>query len=85
MTAEEERAYVEGSRAAWLSMLRECLKQLGHDDTDAARVRWIAEREQTVAVLRTVCRTHGDNEWEDGCHLADVVDKHLYRHLESPE
>jgi hypothetical protein len=24
---------------------------------------------------------HGDNDWPDDLHLADVIDKHLARHL----
>lgn len=47
----------------------------------AAGAAWILEREATVAQLRQVCDDFGDNEWPDGLHLADVIEKHLARHL----
>jgi hypothetical protein len=31
--------------------------------------------------LRNLCRDFGDNDWDDDLHLADVVEKHLGRHL----
>jgi hypothetical protein len=40
------------------------------------------EREESVAMLRTVCTNFGDNDWPDDLHLADVIEKHLWRHLE---
>ena len=76
-----ERDYMRGQRAAWLSMLRKCLQELGADDPIAGQARWVLEREETVAMLRIVCEKHGDNEWDNELHLADVVDKHLDRHL----
>lgn len=79
-----ERDYVRGSRAAIVGMLRHCLRELGYDDSDGARVRWVIEREETVAALRRVCATHGDNDWPPDLHLADVIEKHLRRHLERP-
>jgi hypothetical protein len=73
--------YMRGSRAAWLTMLSECLSQLGYDDLEAQKCGWVKEREATVAMLRLICDDHGDNEWADDAHLADVVEKHLARHL----
>lgn len=81
---DQERSeidYIRGSRAAWLAMLGECLGQLGYDDPEVQRVKWVNERESTVAMLRMVCGDHGDNEWPDNLHLADVIEKHLARHL----
>ena len=77
-----ELDYSRGHRAAWLSMLQTCLRELGVDDSAVAHSRWVIEREQTVAMLRQVCERHGDNAWDHTLHLADVVDKHLARHLE---
>lgn len=54
-----------------------------HDPADG-QARWVSEREQAVAILRQVCEKHGDNEWDETLHLADVVEKHLWRHLEGP-
>lgn len=77
MTAREEVAYDQGSRMAWLVMLGQCLRHLGYEDAQVRKVAWVAEREAAVSVLRSVCREHGDNEWDDHLHLADVIDKHL--------
>ena len=76
-----ETDYISGSRAAWLSMLQTCLRELGVDDPAAGQARWVSEREQTVAMLRQVCERYGDNDWPDTLHLADVVDKHLGKYL----
>jgi len=81
MAEAKEQVWLEGNRAAWVAMLRLCLRELGHDDPDAGKARWVLEREAVVARLRIVCREHGDNEWEDNLHLADVIEKHLARHL----
>ena len=82
MDKKEELAYVEGSRMAWCSMLLTCLKNLGVDDLDAGKARWLVERVQTISILRRVCESHGDNDWDNDLHLADVVEKHLERYLE---
>jgi len=42
----------------------------------------VAEREAAVAALRSVCGDFGDNDWSSEVHLADVIEKHLGRHLE---
>lgn len=81
MDEEGELNYERGNRASWLSMLGECCRQLGYDDAEVQKVAWIKEREATVAALRSACEDHGDNEWPDNLHLADVVEKHLVRHL----
>lgn len=85
MTESEETAYEQGSRAAWGQMFRECLKALGYDGSDAERTRWMLEREAVVAALRGLCAEYGDNEWDEDEHLADVIEKHLTRHLNAPE
>lgn len=41
------------------------------------------ERDETIAMLRHVCEEHGDNDWPDNLHLADVIEKHLWRNLDS--
>ena len=77
-----EQDYITGSRAAWLAMLQTCLHNLDVDDVAAGQAQWVSEREQTVAMLRQVCEQHGDNDWAETLHLADVVDNHLMKHLE---
>lgn len=77
-----ELDYERGSRAAWSSMLAECLRHLGYDGTEGQRIAWISEREQAIAALRMVCDDWGDNDWPDDLHLADIIEKHLHDPLE---
>lgn len=79
----DETHYSQGSRAAWASMLAECLRQLGINDPEVRRMRWISEREAVVSQLRSICADYGDNDWPDDLHLGDVVSKHLANHLRS--
>ena len=76
-----EQAYEQGSRMAWRMVLQTALKHLGIDDAHAAGAEWAIEREEAIATLREVCRNHGDNDWPNDLNLADVIDKHLARHL----
>jgi hypothetical protein len=78
----DEGSYVRGSRAAWLAMLELCLHQLGIDDPEAGKVRWVSERARAILALRAICDNHGDNDWPDDLHLADAIEKHLGDHLE---
>lgn len=72
-----EQAYERGSRAAYLVILSECLRQLGYADPEVQKVAWIKEREAAIAALRSMCALHGDNDWSDNLHLADIINKHL--------
>ncbi len=90
-----EQAYEQGGRAAWQRLLGLALVELSafakkdteHSDAAAAvdRARLVAEREAAVAQLRMLCRDFGDNDWQPNEHLADVVDKHLGRHLHAAD
>lgn len=82
MPENDEVKYALGSRQAWITMLRYCLKNLGYDDQESKSVAWIVEREEAVAMLRRVCEERGDNDWPDDLNLADVIEKHLANHLE---
>jgi hypothetical protein len=79
-----ETAYVAGSRRAWLSMLQECMRQLGRDTPEFQQARLVAEREEAILALRLICEEHGDNDWLDDLHLADIIAKHLAPHLPEP-
>ena len=81
MNEKEEQIYIQGERAVWNSLLRECLKNLGYDSDEANSAKWVVEREAVVIQLRDVCETFGDNEWDESLYLADVVEKHLAKHL----
>ncbi len=77
-----EQSYIEGSRRAWLRMLQEAISQLG---TEGDAHRWIAERHEVVATLRRLCDVYGDNDWPDNLALQDVIEKHLWRHLDEDQ
>lgn len=78
-----EEGYVEGSTRAWLTVLSLALTNLGHAAPDSARL--VNERAEAISQLRSICRDHGDNDWEDNLHLSDIIEKHLARHLYSGE
>lgn len=84
-TSASEQMYIRGRRAAMVSVLAHVLRDLGYEDTEATRAKWVIEREQTVVALRDVCRDFGDNDWSPELNLADVVEKHLARHLQDEE
>lgn len=85
MTDSEETAYLQGQRAAWLSVLRKALHELGYDDAKVKAYGWIVEREEAVQKLRELCREHGDNEWPDDLYLADIIENHLADYLDTPD
>ena len=79
--AKIEDGYERDSKMAWLLMLGTVLRNLDRNTTEWNVARLPAEREMAVSVLRRVCTEHGDNDWSDNLHLADVIEKHLARHL----
>jgi hypothetical protein len=83
MNAKEEKAWLLGERAAWTGLLHQAMNYLGYIGPDFDKARWIAEREAAIAQLRSLCADFGDNEWEPDLNLADIIDKHLGRHLHS--
>lgn len=83
-TPDEELAYENGSRMAWLSMFRECLRHL-QGEPEARAMMWVSERTEAIAALRRVCGEYGDNDWDENLHLADIIEKHLGKHLDVEE
>ena len=80
--SERERYYIQGHRAAWRRLLGECLRELGYTiDTAVSVARFVGEREDAIAQLRTLCEEVGDNDWEESLLLGDIIEKHLARHL----
>lgn len=75
-----EEAWTAGHAAAWRYVLGLALSHLGDGAPDAARLA--RERAAAVAALRRVCAAHGDLDWDTDLHLADIIEKHLERHLE---
>ena len=80
--SDEDRQWTAGYRAAWTRILQEAVRALGYNSPEGSQAGWIAEREGAIAALRSVCGDHDDNEWSEDLHLADVIEKHLARHLE---
>lgn len=83
MTPDQESAYLRGERDVWLVLLRLAVQHLGPDVPETDDARWRIEREEAIAMLRQACEAAGDNDWTEDLHLADIVDKHLLRHLEA--
>jgi hypothetical protein len=83
MLTEDERdtAYTNGHQRAWLSMMNECIRQLGYEHAEVIQTRWIRERAELVLTLRAICEDFGDNDWPDDLNLADVMNKHLAKYL----
>lgn len=77
----DEQSYVQGERAIYKLLLQECLSGLNPSDLDWKRAELILEREEAIIQLRNLCREFGDNDWDENLRLADVIEKHLGRHL----
>ncbi len=75
---EHDRAYTEGSNAAWRQILALALNALPEGSAD----RWRLERADAIAALRSICEAYGDNDWPDNLHLGDIIEKHLRRYVE---
>lgn len=82
MTPKEEAAYERGERAGLLRALQDVTAALGYTSKRGKEASLIAEREQAIAALRDICLVHGDNDWPANLHLADIIEKHLGRHLD---
>lgn len=81
----DEKSYKQGSRMAWLTILKQCCRHLGYDDLSVQKSSWAIEREETVNALREVCRSFGDNDWDSSLYLVDIIEKHLSKHLHDKE
>ena len=89
LTALNESYYLRGQRSILVKQLRDILRSLdangGNFDsyyiTETVRLK--SEREDVISVIRMVCEDYGDNQWDESMHLGDVIDKHLYKHLNS--
>lgn len=80
---EREQAYMDGSRAAWLSIFNEALRHLGMDDPQVKAAAYLEERVATIAYLRMECAEYGDNDWTDDLYIPNIIEKHFLRPLMS--
>ncbi len=78
---DAQHHWLTGNRAAWVRILNLALHELGFEDRKLEDM--ILEREEAIAQLRMACDEYGDNDWPNGLHLADIIEKHLVRYLES--
>src|SRR4029450_326823 len=76
-----EHGYEAGIRMAWTHLLHEALVHLGYSTSEGREQAWILEREAAIQALRLACAQFGDNDWPARLSLADILDKHLVRHL----
>lgn len=75
------QSFLDGYNSALRRIVSDVVRRLGHDDPAAEKARWIVERGNVLAALREICHDFGDNDWPDSLSLADVIEKHLARHL----
>lgn len=81
-----EQAYIEGQRSIAQAQLGDALQRLSYlDDKKYTLETMLYEREGAIAMLRIVCNDFGDKEWDEKLHLADIIDKHLARHLHNDD
>ena len=86
MNEAEEQAYIQGQHSVWLRLLDRAIRELGYPAADTLLgnqfvARYISEREKALAVLRDLCAGFGDTNWDSELALADIIDKHLGKHL----
>ncbi len=78
-----EKDYELGVRQTTINTILFCLKNLSNDDPLKISINTLIEREQAINILRQVCERFGDNNWDEDLHLADIIEKHLWRNLEN--
>jgi hypothetical protein len=89
MTEKEEKIFRAGYLAHALKNLNDALRDVdiylpeGHiENPNALIAQLTSERLGAIQALRKTCEYFGDNDWEPNLHLADIIEKHLYRYLE---
>lgn len=85
MSEETDDKWLAGYKAARRRMIEESARWLDDDDPLKQASDWIAERADVIVKLRELCAAFGDNDWPDELHLGDVLEKHLFPHLDWPE
>lgn len=79
---KRDQIFTDGERAALIGVLGHCIRHLTGMET-RTREQLLYEREGAIQALRTICEAHGDNDWPADLHLADIINKHLARHLDN--
>jgi hypothetical protein len=85
-----EQDFERGRRSAYASILRQCMIELApftermtSGGKDQMIAQLVSEREAAIVALREICAEHGDNDWPDNLYLADIIEKHLGRNLDT--
>lgn len=81
----DEAKWTEGEQAAYRAMLGvvlDGLRSTGTTDDPSVRIAQLElYQSEIIAALRAACDEFGDNDWPDDLHVADVIEKHLLRHV----
>ena len=78
MTESEEKFYINGETEALKKMILYCQQKLkGFGVELASDEKFSSERIEIIAILRMLCDDHGDNDWPENLHIADIIQKHL--------
>jgi hypothetical protein len=81
LTDQCEQHYLNGQQAAYRALLALCRQHLSGGEQTGA---WLlAERAETIALLRQLCAESGDNDWSDALALPDIIEKHLHRPMQA--
>ncbi len=76
-----DQAFTKGRKSLAVSVVHTCLNEIS--PTQKHKANLIIERQEAINMLRHICEEHGDNDWPDDLYLADIIEKHLHRHLNS--
>lgn len=79
--SQTEVAYDVGRRQAGMEILSAVLNCVGRPER--TKDDWRLERARIVNRLRDICHDHGDNDWDEEDSLEDVLERHLWDHLEA--
>lgn len=76
----EDEAYTAGRKAEARHILQMLLPDI---ESEAVRTALILrdERERAIVALRDLCMYVGDSDWPDELDLADIIDKHITKHV----
>lgn len=81
MTEDEEKIYIDGEVSALKKMVLYCQEKLKAYGVElSTEEKFSSERIEAIAMLRMLCDDHGDNDWTDDLHIADIIQKHLCFH-----
>lgn len=76
----KEAAYIQGQQAVWRSLIQQGLSKL--EGNEYTRSELLLERAEAINALKTLCEEFNlPIAWDDSLHLADIIEKHIYRSL----